>query len=71
MLLGFGLVKGAFWILHLHPAVKTWELLAGLSSPATGCCSARSCALFRLQYDRPFWRSLGWVATPLPVLLHR
>jgi len=23
MLLGFGVVKAAFWILHLHPTVKT------------------------------------------------
>jgi hypothetical protein len=28
MLLGYGAVKAAFWIFHLHPAVKTWELLA-------------------------------------------
>ena len=66
MLLGFGLVKAAFWILHLHPAVKTWELLAEPSSPAMALLFGTLLALFRLQYDRPFWRSLGWVATPLP-----
>ncbi|MGD0777530.1 MAG: hypothetical protein ABSC05_32450, partial [Candidatus Solibacter sp.] len=27
MLLGIGAVKAVFWVFHLHPAVKTWELL--------------------------------------------
>ena len=36
------------------------------SSPATGCCSACWSSLFRTQYDRPFWRSLGWVTPQLP-----
>ena len=66
MLLGFGVVKAAFWILHLHPAVKTWELL-GAQFAFYGLLFGTLVALFRLQYDRPFWRSLGWVATPLPL----
>ena len=64
MLVGFGLVKAAFWILHLHPAVKTWELLA-TQFAFYGLLFGTLLALFRLQYDRPFWRSLGWVATPV------
>jgi membrane protease YdiL (CAAX protease family) len=66
MLLGFGMVKAAFWILHLHPAVKTWELL-GAQFAFYGLLFGTLVALFRLQYDRPFWRSLAWVATPLPL----
>ena len=66
MLLGFGLVKAAFWVLQLHPAVKTWELL-GAQFAFYGLLFGTLVALFRLQYDRPFWRSLGWVATPLPL----
>ena len=66
MLLGFGVVKAAFWILHLHPAVKTWELLASQFA-VYGLLFGMLVALFRMQYDRPFWRSLGWVATPLPL----
>ena len=69
MLLGFGVVKAAFWILHLHPAVKTWELL-GAQFAFYGLLFGTLVALFRLQYDRPFWRSLGWVATPLPLYSH-
>jgi membrane protease YdiL (CAAX protease family) len=65
MLLGFGLVKAVFWILHLHPAVKTWELL-GAQFAFYGLLFGTLVALFRLQYDRPFWRSLAWVSVPLP-----
>ena len=46
--------------------MKTWELL-GAQFAFYGLLFGTLVALFRLQYDRPFWRSLGWVATPLPV----
>jgi membrane protease YdiL (CAAX protease family) len=65
MLLGFGLVKAAFWILHLHPGVKTWELLANQFA-FYALLFGTLVALFRMQYDRPFWRSLGWVPPRLP-----
>ncbi|MCX6628986.1 MAG: type II CAAX endopeptidase family protein [Candidatus Solibacter sp.] len=65
MLLGFGLVKAAFWILHLHPAVKTWELLAAQFA-FYALLFGTLVVLCRMQYDRPFWRSLGWVAPRLP-----
>jgi membrane protease YdiL (CAAX protease family) len=65
LLLGLGLVKAAFWIFHLHPAVRTWELLAAQFA-FYALLSGVLMALFRVQYDRPFWRSLGWVATRLP-----
>ena len=65
MLLGYGVVKAAFWVLHLHPAVKTWELLAEQFAGYALLLGALL-ALFRTQYDRPFWRSLGWVAPRLP-----
>ena len=65
MLLGFGAVKAAFWIFHLHPAVKTWELLAEQVA-GYGLLFGMLVALFRVQYDRPFWRSLGWVTPGLP-----
>jgi membrane protease YdiL (CAAX protease family) len=67
MLLGFGVVKAAFWILHLHPAVKTWELLAAQFA-FYALLLGVLVALFRMQYDRPFWRSLGWVTPRLPFL---
>jgi membrane protease YdiL (CAAX protease family) len=66
LLLGLGVVKAAFWIFQLHPAVKTWELLANQLAFYALLSGALS-ALFRVQYDRPFWRSLGWVAPRLPL----
>ncbi len=65
MLLGYGVVKAAFWILHLHPAVKTWELVAAQFA-GYALLFAVLMALFRMEYDRPFWRSLGWVKMRLP-----
>ena len=65
MLLGLGVVKAAFWVLHLHPAVKTWELLAAQFA-GYALLLGMLLALFRTQYDRPFWRSLGWVTPRLP-----
>jgi membrane protease YdiL (CAAX protease family) len=65
MLLGFGAVKATFWIFHLHPAVKTWELLAEQFA-GYGLLFGMLVVLFRTQYDRPFWRSLGWVTPDLP-----
>src|ERR1019366_972859 len=67
LLLGLGVVKAAFWMLHLHPAVKTWELLAAQVA-FYALLSGVLAALFRAQYDRPFWRSLGWVTPHLPLL---
>jgi membrane protease YdiL (CAAX protease family) len=64
LLLGLGVVKAAFWIFQLHPAVRTWELLAA-QFVFYALLSAVLLALFRVQYDRPFWRSLGWVAPRL------
>ena len=65
LLLGLGLVKGFLWIFHIHPALKAWELLPEQFA-GYGFLSGALCALFRAQYDRPFWRSLGW----LPLSLH-
>jgi membrane protease YdiL (CAAX protease family) len=59
MLAGFGVVKVALWALRLHPSESTWELLAE-QFVGYGFLFGALAALFRLQYDRSFWRSLGW-----------
>ncbi|MCU1232765.1 MAG: Abortive infection protein [Candidatus Solibacter sp.] len=64
MLLGYGIVKAAFWVLRLHPAVKTWELLLDQFA-GYGLLFGALYAIFRLQYGRPFWRSLAWNRAPL------
>ena len=66
LLLGLGVVKAVFWIFQLHPAVRTWELLAA-QFVFYALLSGVLVALFRMQYDRPFWRSLGWVTPRLPL----
>jgi CAAX protease family protein len=67
MLVAVGLVRGAMWVLRLHPALRTWELLPEqfvLYLVLTGVLAG----IFRLQYDRPVWRSLGWVPHRLPAI---
>src|SRR4051794_32955876 len=58
MLLGFGSVKAAFWILRLHPAIKTWELLLSQFAGYALLFGALF-AILRLHYARPFWASLA------------
>jgi len=66
MLLGFGIVKAAFWALRLHPAVATWELLLDQFAGYALLFGALL-AMFRLQYDRPFWSSLAWPGRRVPM----
>jgi uncharacterized protein len=65
MLLGFGIVKAAFWALRLHPAVKTWELLLDQFA-GYGLLFGALYAIFHLEYGRPFWKSLAWTKGRLP-----
>ncbi|MEO8368349.1 MAG: type II CAAX endopeptidase family protein [Candidatus Solibacter sp.] len=65
MLAGLGVVKGSLWVLRLHAPVSTWELLAAQFAGYAFLFGALA-LLFRMQYDRPFWRSLGWVAPRMP-----
>ncbi|MEO8596175.1 MAG: type II CAAX endopeptidase family protein [Candidatus Solibacter sp.] len=64
MLVGFSVVKLAMWLLNLHPAVATWELLAEQFA-GYGVLFGALAVMFRVQYNRPFWRSLGWVTPGL------
>ena len=66
MLAGFGLVKGVMWLLRLHPSVGTWALLAEQFA-GYGFLFGVLALLFRTQYDRPFWKSLGWVPPGIPL----
>ena len=67
MLLGFGLVRAAFWILRVHLAVKTWELLIAQFAGYLLLFGALF-AILRLKYDRPFWESLAWCNVRIPVV---
>ncbi|HTS65546.1 MAG TPA: type II CAAX endopeptidase family protein [Candidatus Acidoferrales bacterium] len=71
-LLSVGAVRAFVWLLHFRTSNRTWELLpeqAVLYALLMGLLAA----IFRLQYERPFWPSLGWVTYRLapfqPVVL--
>ena len=67
MLAGTFAIKALFWVLHLHPAVRTIEEIpAQLLGYAL--MFGALLLMFRIQYDRPFWRSLGWTRLRLPVV---
>lgn len=59
------LTKGFLKLFHLHPALKVMELLPaqflGYLLLFGGLW-----AIFRLKYDRPFWRSLSWSGMRVP-----
>ena len=68
MLLGFGLVRGLEAVFHFRPRLRTIELLPA-QILAYALMSIGLWLMFRLQYGRPFWRSLGWKPLRAPALL--
>ena len=67
LLLGVGLVKGAEAIFHLHFAAKAIEPIAEQLIGYLLLFGALK-VLFRIEYNRPFWRSLGWSGLRIPFL---
>jgi membrane protease YdiL (CAAX protease family) len=63
--------SGAVWlavrILGLHAAPPAAESIAEMSI-GYGLLFAAMMVIFRVQYDRPFWRSLGWTQAGVPFL---
>jgi len=68
LLLGLGLVRAGEFVFRIHPKIRMLELLPaqflGYGLMFTGLM-----LLFRWQYHRPFWRSLGWAPLHLSPLL--
>jgi membrane protease YdiL (CAAX protease family) len=67
MLLAWGIVKGAFAVLRVRDAAPAVEPLAEQFILYLMLFGALM-LIFRLQYDRPFWRSLGWTGIRMPFL---
>jgi len=67
MFVGWAAVRLVLWICHLHTPpdaeVAVAETLLGYALIFTALM-----VTFRVQYERPFWRSLGWTKPPLPFL---
>jgi uncharacterized protein len=70
-LVGGLLITGVAILARVHTPGKmgTLELLAA-QAVIYGLAFGSLALLFRVQYDRPFWRSLGWrsFSTPLPLV---
>jgi uncharacterized protein len=65
MIVGLALVKIAAWLLHLNSKLKIVELLPA-QFVGYGLLFAALYGIFRVQYGRPFWASLGWRPMSLP-----
>jgi len=64
LLLGVGLVRVFEFVFHIQVRLRTMELLPA-QFLGYGLMFAGLMLLFRWQYDRPFWRSLGWTSLRL------
>src|SRR5262249_16384616 len=67
MLAGWGLLKAFLLVFRIHPALRLDELLPE-QLLGYALLFALLALLLRVQYDRPFWRSLGWAPLRLPAL---
>jgi membrane protease YdiL (CAAX protease family) len=67
LLLGWAVVKAAAWVSHVHFAARAAEPLAEQLIAYLALFGALS-LIFRVQYDRPFWRSLAWGGFRMPFL---
>ncbi len=67
LLLGVGLVKGAEALFRLHFAAKAIEPITEQLIGYLLLFGALK-IIFRIEYDRPFWRSLGWNEFRIPFL---
>ena len=67
-LAGLGLVTLVFAIFPIHLQAKVAEPLIAQSLIYVLAYGALA-LLFRVHYDRPFWRSLGWTGFRLPAIV--
>jgi membrane protease YdiL (CAAX protease family) len=67
MLLADLMVKAFIRLFHLHRGIAVAELIPA-EFLGYGFLFGTLLLIFRVWYGRPFWRSLGWTDTRLPVL---
>jgi hypothetical protein len=66
MLIGWAVVKAGMFLFHIH-ALRVSELLSE-QFLGYGILFCGLLLMFRIEYHRPFWRSLGWTRASLPFL---
>ena len=67
MLIGWAVVKAGMFLFHIHSALPVAELLFE-QFLGYGILFGGLLLMFRLEYERPFWRSLGWTRASIPFL---
>ena len=67
LLLGWALVKGALTMLHIHVAAAAVEPVAEQAVGYVILFAALK-LLLQVEYERPFWPSLGWKRIRIPWL---
>ncbi|MGD0500807.1 MAG: CPBP family intramembrane glutamic endopeptidase [Bryobacteraceae bacterium] len=67
LLLGWAMVKGAALAFHIHFTARAVEPLAQQFAGYLFLFGALL-LIFRVQYRKPFWRSLGWTELRMPLL---
>jgi len=67
MLAGMALVKGILWLFHIHAGMRA-AVLVPEQFAGYALLFGALLAIFRIQYGRPFWRSLAWIDPRLPVV---
>ena len=66
MLIGWAVVKAGMFLFHIH-SLRVSELLSE-QFLGYGILFGGLALMLRTQYQRPFWRSLGWTSASLPFL---
>lgn len=66
LLIGSVLVKALIWLLRLHVHSKAMQIVPAQFAGYAFLFAALY-MLFKINYHRPFWQSLGWAATSLRI----
>jgi uncharacterized protein len=67
MFLGLGIVRGFLRLFDIHNTVPAAELIPG-QFIGYGILFGLLAVILRVQYDKPFWSSLGWLPSRVPLL---
>ena len=67
MILGWGIVRAVYTVFRIHSSLRVMELLPQQFLGYMILFGALA-LLLRMEYDRPFWRSLGWTPMRIPFL---
>ena len=66
MLAGWAAVRFLMWILHVRKLPPAFEIVPEMLLGYVLICLVVA-TVFRVQYGKPFWRSMGWIPTGVPL----